>query len=107
VTLRFSRELADDEGRVFLAYAPPRSLVVLGRRDPRNGELCVSKFFRKPPEAPWPDPNDTNAPAFEHVTGPEAEHLLDAIARWMDDGAPGANWINRSDERAGREGEKP
>jgi hypothetical protein len=51
MTLRFSSELAADEGRVFLAYAPPRPLLVLGRRDPRNGELCVSRFYWKPPEA--------------------------------------------------------
>jgi hypothetical protein len=81
MTLRFSSELADDEGVVFVAYAPPRPLLVMGRRDPRNGDLCVSAFSWKPPEVPWPDPKDPNVP-FECVTGPEAERLLDAVERW-------------------------
>jgi len=97
VTLRFTRELADDEGRVFVAYAPPRSLVVLGRRDPRNGELCVSRFFRKPPEAPWPDEGPASPVPIEHVTGEEAQRLLGEIERWMAEGAPGADWINRNE----------
>ena len=79
MTLRFSSELADDEGRVFLAYAPPRKLMVMGRRDPRNGDLCVSRYIRKLPEVPWPGPD---APC-ERITGPEAERLLDAVERWI------------------------
>jgi len=79
VTLRSSRELADNEGRVFVAYAPPRTLMVMGRRDPRNGDLCVSRYAWKPPEVPWPGPD---AP-FERITGPEAERLLDAVERWI------------------------
>jgi hypothetical protein len=66
---RSSSELADDEGRVSLAYASPRTLMVMGRRDPRNGDLCVSRYTWKPPEVPWPGPD---AP-FERITGPEAE----------------------------------
>jgi hypothetical protein len=79
MTLRSSSELADDEGRVFVAYAPPRTLMVMGRRDPRNGDLCVSRYTWKLPEVPWPGPD---AP-FERITGPEAERLLDAIERWI------------------------
>jgi hypothetical protein len=45
MTLRSSSELADDEGRVFLAYAPPRTLMVMGRRDPRNGAMCVEIYL--------------------------------------------------------------
>ena len=78
MTLPFSSELAPDEGRVFVAYAPPYPVLVMGRRDPRNSELCVSQFYWKPPEAPWPDPNDPSGPRYEHITGPEAEHLLAA-----------------------------
>ena len=83
VTLRSSRELADNEGRVFVAYAPPRTLMVMGRRDPRNGDLCVSRYAWKPPEVPWPGPD---AP-FERITGPEAERLLDAVERWIAEGS--------------------
>jgi hypothetical protein len=79
MTLRSSSELADDEGRVFLAYAPPRTLMVMGRRDPRNGDLCVSRYTWKLPEVPWPGPD---APC-ERITGPEAERLLDAVERWI------------------------
>ena len=79
VTLRSSRELADNEGRVFVAYAPPRTRMVMGRRDPRNGDLCVSRYAWKPPEVPWPGPD---APC-ERITGPEAERLLDAVERWI------------------------
>ena len=80
MTLRFSRELADDEGRVFVAYAPPRTLMVMGRRDPRNGDLCVSRYTWKPPEMPWEHVESPNAP-YEHITGLEAERLLDAVER--------------------------
>ena len=83
VTLRSSSELADDEGRVFVAYAPPRTLMVMGRRDPRNGDLCVSRYAWKPPEVPWPGPD---AP-FERITGPEAERLLDAVERLIAEGS--------------------
>jgi len=83
VTLRSSRELADNEGRVFVAYAPPRTLMVMGRRDPRNGDLCVSRYAWKPPEVPWPGPD---AP-FERITGPEAERLLDAVERLIAEGS--------------------
>jgi hypothetical protein len=96
MTLRFSRELADDEGRVFVAYAPPRPLLVLGRRDPRTGELCVGQVLTprpNAPDSPWPDPDDPNLPRMEHVTGPEAESLLDAVEHWMAEGAPGGRWI--------------
>ena len=78
MTLRFSRELADDEGRVFVAYAPPRTLMVMGRRDPRNGDLCVSSYTWKPPEMPWERVESPDAP-YEHITGPGAERLLDAV----------------------------
>ena len=83
VTLRSSRELADNEGRVFVAYAPPRTLMVMGRRDPRNGDLCGSRYAWKPPEVPWPGPD---AP-FERITGPEAERLLDAVERLIAEGS--------------------
>ena len=75
---RSSSELADDEGEVFVAYAPPRTLMVMGRRDPRNGDLCVSRYAWNLSEVPWPGPD---AP-FERITGPEAERLLDAVERW-------------------------
>jgi len=39
--IRFSSELADDEGTVFLAYAPPRPLLVIGRRDRRGAEAIL------------------------------------------------------------------
>jgi hypothetical protein len=83
MTLRSSRELADNEGQVFVAYAPPRTLMVMGRRDPRNGDLCVSRYTWKPPEVPWPGPD---AP-FERITGPEAERLLDAVERSIAEGS--------------------
>jgi hypothetical protein len=86
MTLRFSRELADDEGRVFVAYAPPRTLMVMGRRDPRNGDLCVSRYTWKPPEMPWEHVENPDAP-FERITGPEAERLLDAVEHWIAEGA--------------------
>ena len=82
MTLRSSSELADDEGRVFLAYAPPRTLMVMGRRDPRNGDLCVSRYTWKPPEMHWEHVESPDAP-FERITGPEAERLLDAVERWI------------------------
>ena len=85
MTLRFSRELADDEGRVFVAYAPPRTLMVMGRRDPRNGDLCVSGYTWKPPEMPWEHVENPDAP-FERITGPEAERLLDAVEHWIAEG---------------------
>lgn len=78
---RFSSELADDEGRVFVAYAPPNPLLVMGRRDPRTGELCVGRWARKPADVPYPDPEDPRISLFEHVTGPEAERLLGEVAR--------------------------
>ena len=85
MTLRSSSELADNEGRVFVAYAPPRTLMVMGRRDPRNGDLCVSSYTRKPPEMPWEHVASPDAP-YEHVTGPEAERLLDAVEHWITEG---------------------
>jgi hypothetical protein len=101
MTLWFSRELADDEGVVFVAYAPPCPRLVLGRRDPRNGELCVSRILRKPPGMPWPDPNDPKAPPCEHITEPEAKRLFDEIERWMAKGAPGGDWLNRNRDAVG------
>jgi len=80
VGLRSSYELDDDEGRVFVAYAPPRTLMVMGRRDPRNGDLCVSRYTWKPPEIPWEHVESPDAP-FERIIGPEAERLLDAVER--------------------------
>jgi hypothetical protein len=82
MTLRSSSELADDEGRVFVAYAPPRTLMVMGCRDPRNDDLCVSRYAWKPPEVPSPG---ADAP-FERITGPQAERLLDAVERWVAEG---------------------
>jgi hypothetical protein len=85
MTPRSSSELADDEGRVFVAYAPPRTLMVMGRRDPRNGDLCVSSYTWKPPEMPWEHVASPDAP-YEHVTGPEAECLLDAVEHCIAEG---------------------
>src|SRR5262245_19310390 len=82
---RSSSELADDEGRVFVAYAPPRTLMVMGRRDPRNGDLCVSSYTWKPPEMPWEHIASPGAP-YEHMTGPEAECLLDAVEHCIAEG---------------------
>ena len=49
MTLRFSRELADDEGRVFVAYAPPRTLMVMGRTfGPGHPfSLCLLEYWRR------------------------------------------------------------
>src|SRR5262249_33119420 len=42
--VRYSSELRDDEGRVFVTDVPGSPFQIMGRRDPRTGELCVSHW---------------------------------------------------------------
>jgi hypothetical protein len=77
MTMRSSSELPDDVGTVFVTAVPGSKFQVLGRRDPRNGELCAGSLMMAPlgasdlmpPELPTPFPP-------EFVTGPEAERLV-------------------------------
>jgi hypothetical protein len=75
--VRFSKELAEDEGAVFAASMPGAPLGIGGRRDPRNGELCVGSIIHGVDIASL-----LSAPKMgfvEHVTGPEAERLIGTV----------------------------
>ncbi len=43
--IRRSNTLADDEGTVFVTCVPNSPIQVMGRRDPRTGELCVGEVY--------------------------------------------------------------
>jgi len=45
VRIRRSNTLADDEGTVFVTCVPNSPIQVMGRRDPRTGELCVGEVY--------------------------------------------------------------
>jgi hypothetical protein len=79
--VRFSSELADDVGRVFVTAVPNAPIQLTGRRDPANGELCIGGVARPPKNEPWPPPNHPSW--IEVVTGPEAEQLILSVHRWL------------------------
>jgi hypothetical protein len=74
VKIRCSNTLADDEGVVFATNVPGSPIQVMGRRDPRTGELCVSKVYMTSPE--FEAAFHGARPKFEAVTGAEAERLV-------------------------------
>jgi hypothetical protein len=78
---RFSRELPDDVGTVFVTAVPNAPFQLTGRRDPTNGELCLGAIARPPKDMPWP-PAD-HPTWIEVVTGPEAERLILSVHRWL------------------------
>ena len=72
--IRCSDTLADDEGVVFATNVPGSPIQVMGRRDPRTGELCVSKVYMTSPE--FEAAFHGARPKFEAVTGAEAERVV-------------------------------
>jgi hypothetical protein len=74
--IRSGNELADDEGEVFVAMTPGIPILVIGRRDPRTGELCVGRVYPRPEEAKAL--NYADCPG-EILTGTEAEGLVRAV----------------------------
>ena len=83
MTLRFSSELPDDEGTVFVAYLPGVAFIVTGPRDERTGELCVGHIGYPPPGMNVVEVLANAAPGSEKVTGPEAARLIIEIERWL------------------------
>jgi hypothetical protein len=82
--LRFSSELHPDEGFVFVTSVPGSPFQILGRRDPKNGELCVgSLFYGGMPSDDLP---------CEIVTGQEAQQLLNAV---VDEAVASHRWHGR------------
>jgi len=79
--VRFSRELPDDVGSVFVTAVPNAPIQLTGRRDPANGELCVDSVLGGPTGAPWPPPDTPDW--IEVVTGPEAERLILSVHRGL------------------------
>ncbi len=73
--IRRSNTLADDEGKVFMTCVPSSPIQVIGRRDPRTGELCVGKVFASN-DCKLPTADDATEVGFERVTGEEAERLV-------------------------------
>jgi hypothetical protein len=75
--VRFSKDLPDDVGRVFVTNVAGAPIQLTGRRDPATGELRVGALARPPKDAPWPP---ADLPSWiEVVTGPEAERLILAV----------------------------
>jgi hypothetical protein len=100
-------ELRDDEGRVFVTDVPGSPFQIMGWRNPRTDDLCVSglvcvayeehRAVLDNPECP---------PPFEVVTGPEANDLINAfeigpdgqprprrVERVMIDGEDGSQYL--------------
>jgi hypothetical protein len=77
--LRHSRELDDEEGRVFVTDVPGAPIIVQGRRDPRTGDLCFSGTYEATEEARRKVA--TSSDWIEVVTGPEAEALVAAVIK--------------------------
>jgi hypothetical protein len=77
--LRRSNELDDDEGRVFVTDVPGASIIVMGRRDPATGDLCVSGTCPVNEET---KKGFANLPSgVEIVSGPEAKQLVAAVSK--------------------------
>jgi len=79
--VRFSRDLPDDVGTVFVTAVPNAPFQLTGRRDPANGELCVGAIVGGPKDAPWPPPDQPSW--IEVVTGLEAERLILSLHRGL------------------------
>jgi hypothetical protein len=90
--IRSSSELPDDEGKVFIAYVPGAPFVIMGRRDPVTGELCVGRiggekdqsgdFVKDSVTDVSPDEIKRTVPPWvEVVTGAEAEELIARVQR--------------------------
>jgi len=78
--VRYSSELRDDEGRVFVTDVPGSPFQIMGRRDPRTGELCVSRWACVAYEEHRAALDNLECPPpFEVVTGPEANDLINAF----------------------------
>jgi hypothetical protein len=86
--VRFSSELVDDVGRVFVTAVPNAPIQLTGRRDPATDELCVGAVVGGPKHAPWPPPDTPNW--IEVVTGSEAELLILSVHRWLTERAEAA-----------------
>jgi hypothetical protein len=83
--VRRSRDLPDDVGTVFVTAVPNAPIQLMGRRDPKTGELCMgSAIIRPPKDAPWPP---ADLPPCELVTGPEAEQLILSVHRGLTEDA--------------------
>jgi hypothetical protein len=83
--VRFSHELPDDVGTVFMTAVPGAPIQIIGRRDPATGELCPGSIVRAPEDVGTslpPVPDDVEA-----VTGPEAERLILAVHHWLSEQA--------------------
>jgi hypothetical protein len=81
--VRFSKDLPDDEGRVFLAASPNAAFGILGRRG-NDGKLYVGRAMSPPegktPEAAIREAVEHYGRDVEFVTGAEADELFRAIA---------------------------
>jgi hypothetical protein len=80
--VRWSSELPDDVGTVFVTAVPGAPIQLTGRHDPANGELCVGSIMRPGKDAPWPPPVEELA-WVEIVTGPEAERLILSVHGYL------------------------
>jgi hypothetical protein len=81
--VRFSRDLPDDVGTVFVTNVPNAPLQVMGRRDPATGELCVSNIMHPPADASPDWVTNVVLPGVEIVTGQDAELLILSMHRWL------------------------
>ena len=80
MSIRLSDDLPEGEGTAFVTAVPGAKFHVLGRRDPKTGELCAGTFCRRSTPLPELAP-----PFLEYVTGPEAEHFLPEVAKLLGD----------------------
>jgi hypothetical protein len=91
--IRYSSELADDEGAVFVAHVPNAPLLIFGRRDPATGELCVGRVCNKNESGLTAaelekrlNKDNARKRGIEVVTGPEAEQLIARVQRKLSAG---------------------
>jgi hypothetical protein len=91
--IRSSSELADDEGAVFVAHVPDAPLLIIGRRDPATGELCVGRVCNKNESHLTAaeleerlNKDNARKHGIEVVTGPEAEQLIARVQRRLSAG---------------------
>jgi hypothetical protein len=81
MTVRFSSELPEDEGTVFVTNVPDAPFQILGRR--RDGELFVGSTFIAGPAAPSIDDvcreMCRKVGSIEIITGAEGEKLIRAM----------------------------
>ena len=88
--LRYSRDLPEAEGDVFIARVPGVPIAVVGCRDPGNGELCVGGV--------GPDLNAKQLAeaetCCEMVTGQEAARLISLITVKLHNG-----WLIETDRQ--------